>query len=268
MKLSISNIAWDHSKLGYYLPMIRSLGCDGVELAPSCIWPEPIYASIEERKFIREIINKNNLQLTGFHALLYTRPDLQLFKDRKNLANTIRYLQSLSDLCAELGGRVLVLGSPNNRSTRGRDYGQCVEWATEAFYNIARYSARREIMFCLEPLSPNETDFVDSSIAGLDLVKEVNHPNFRLHLDTKSIIYSNEDIDSVVTQCYSHLEHIHVADPNLMPPGSSGYDHNKIGTVLRDRGYDNFVSIEMKKENIANDSVLENSIKYVKQCYL
>ena len=268
MKLAISNIAWSHSRLGYYLAMIRSLGCDGVELAPSCIWPEPIYASSEERKYIREIINKNNLQLTGFHALLYTRPDLQLFKDRNNLSNTIRYLQSLSDLCAELGGRVLVLGSPSNRSTRGRDYGQCIEWATEAFFNIAQYSARREIMFCLEPLSPNETDFVDSSIAGLDLVKDVNHPNCRLHLDTKSIINSNEDVDYIVTQCYPYLEHVHVGDPDLMPPGSTGYDHKKFGEALRGLGYEKFVSIEMRKENVVNDSVLAKSIDYVKHCYL
>ena len=26
-----------------------------------------------------------------------------------------------------------MLGSPNNRSTRGRDYEQCIEWAMEAF---------------------------------------------------------------------------------------------------------------------------------------
>ena len=102
----------------------------------------------------------------------------------------------------------------------------------------------------------------------LNLVKDVNHPNCRLHLDTKSIINSNEDIGYIAKQCYSYLEHVHVGDPDLMPPGSRGFDHNKIGEALRSLEYEKFVSIEMKKENVANDGVIEKSIDYVKRCYL
>ena len=41
MKISISNIAWDKNLFPYFLDFIKSKGCSGVEIAPSCVWGEP-----------------------------------------------------------------------------------------------------------------------------------------------------------------------------------------------------------------------------------
>ena len=45
MKISISNIAWDRNLFPYFLDFIKSKGCSGVEIAPSCVWDEPIKSS-------------------------------------------------------------------------------------------------------------------------------------------------------------------------------------------------------------------------------
>ena len=56
MKLAVSNIAWDESELASHLTLLKDLNCDGVELAPSCIWGEPTTATQNERVRIKNLI--------------------------------------------------------------------------------------------------------------------------------------------------------------------------------------------------------------------
>ena len=49
MKLSISNIAWGNENISPFLKLIKDQGCDGVEIAPSLIWPEPVNANKSEK---------------------------------------------------------------------------------------------------------------------------------------------------------------------------------------------------------------------------
>ena len=53
MKLSISNIAWGNENISPFLKLIKDQGCDGVEIAPSLIWPEPVNANKLEKKSLQ-----------------------------------------------------------------------------------------------------------------------------------------------------------------------------------------------------------------------
>jgi len=76
MKLAVSNIAWENAELAEHLALLHDLGCQGVELAPSCIWPEPVVATAAERARLGDLVSGSGLEVTGFHALLFARPDL------------------------------------------------------------------------------------------------------------------------------------------------------------------------------------------------
>lgn len=268
MKLSVSNIAWNNEELVEHLSLLHDLGCDGVELAPSCIWPEPIFANTQERHILREKIERSGLELVGLHALLFTRPDLQLFADRASYASTIEYLTKLAELCADLNGRVLILGSPRNRALHGRDYSQCLIWAQDAFLTLAQYCAKRDVILCIEPLAPNETEFIMSAQEGAELVERVSHPNFRLHLDAKALISTGENLDQILDQYGRLLQHFHVGDPGLTPPGSTGVDHAPFGRALRRTGYHGYVSIEMRRGQGDSREAVTESVVYVMNKYL
>jgi len=79
MKISVSNIAWGNKKLEFFLDFIKNLGCSGVEIAPSIIWLEPIKSTKQEKTAFFNSVKNSDLELLGFHSLLYNRPDLQLF---------------------------------------------------------------------------------------------------------------------------------------------------------------------------------------------
>ena len=68
MKISVSNIAWGKESLIYFLNYIRKLGCSGVEIAPSIIWPEPIKSSKSERTSFINSIKKADLAKSSADA--------------------------------------------------------------------------------------------------------------------------------------------------------------------------------------------------------
>jgi len=147
MKLSVSNIAWKDCDFFYYAKLIKDNGCDGVEIAPSCIWEEPINISKNDIFEFNSKIKKIGLEIVGFHSLLFTRPDLQLFKSKKNRAQTIKYIFKLIDICSYLEGKQLVFGSPKNRSLHGNDYEKCKSQAADDFYEISEYSKKKKYLF-------------------------------------------------------------------------------------------------------------------------
>lgn len=268
MKLAVSNIAWANDELVEHLALLRDLGCHGVELAPSCIWPEPVFATADERRRLRDTIRHSGLELTGFHALLYTRPDLQLLATPETCAATVAYLAQLAELCADLDGRLLVLGSPRNRVLHGRDYWECTMMAREAFRGLAEICASLGVVFCIEPLGPDETDFIKSAQEGAELVSSVDHPNFRLHLDAKALISTGENLDGILAVHGDLVRHFHVGDPGLASPGATGADHAPFGQALRRHGYDGYVSIEMRRSQGDTRKAVGEAVAYVKRHYL
>lgn len=267
MKLSISNIAWEDSELNIYLDLLKKLGCDGIEIAPSCIWSEPVSATMEERKKLRELISNHGLEVVGFHALLYTHPELKIFDGKEAYEKTVDYVKSLSRLCGDLGGRVMVFGSPRNRERGRRDLEECLSIASEFFYSLAIEAERYNVFICIEPLQQN-CDFTTTSLEGLNLVKQVSHPNFRLHLDVRAMQEAGEDYCDIFSKCTDVLEHVHVGDTNLSPPGYDGFNHSSIGTALKKTGYNKYVSIEMRQGFGPPQKVIEESVEHIKNYYI
>ena len=267
MKLAISNIAWENDRNDEYLSLVKNLGCTGIEIAPSCIWPEPILTTQNERRAFREKVKKIGLELVGFHALLFTRPDLQLFESLKSRQETGEYLKKLFQLCSDLGGKNLVFGSPRNRKLHGLDYEQALSIAVDFFRGLMPAAQECDIHLCFEALSPLETDFIISSEEVMYLIEHVSHPRFGLHLDAKAMIESKENFQAVFSKYGKLLRHFHVGDPGLSPPGTTGFDHRLIGDALKTSGYEGFVSIEMRRSPNSASEVIKKSIGYVKENY-
>lgn len=267
MKLSISNIAWSSKPLETYLHKIRELGCQGIELAPSLIWNEPIDANASQIKKIKKIIEDADLEIVGLHALLFSRPDLQLFSSRESNKRTLEYLSRLLTLCSDLGGNQIVFGSPSNRKLHNRNYDNCYNQSIRDFNYLGEQAAKNNIFFCIEPLSSRETEFIQSVKEGGELVKKVNHSNFKLHIDTKSIFNSKESIRELTSKYSNLIQHVHVGDIDLKEPGSINTGHLEIGQALREISYNKYVSIEMRENKKHTFTPIKRSINFLKKTY-
>jgi sugar phosphate isomerase/epimerase len=267
MKISVSNIAWGKNNFNQFLSLIKENGCDGVELAPSLLWDEPKNITTKEINKLKNLLNKYDLALTGFHSLLFNRPDLLIFNE-KTREESIEYLLMLIDICSELDGKQIVFGSPRNRVLCNKSLSECKKQAEEDIFRISEYGKKKNVIFCLEPLSKVETEFMTSIDEGGEFVSKINHLFFKLHIDTKAIYQTKEDPDTVITKYKNIIQHVHIGDKGLSEPGTHNMNHKEIGKALQKINYKNYLSLEIK----SNDKDLENtiirSINFIKKNYI
>ena len=93
-----------------------ALGYDGLEVAPFTLGGEPHRLPPETVRATRQAAEDAGIAITGLHWLL-VRPDgLSITTDDDAaFASTVDVGLRLVELCAELGGSVLVHGSPKQR---------------------------------------------------------------------------------------------------------------------------------------------------------
>src|SRR2546430_887614 len=73
---------------------------------------------------------------------------------------------------------------------------------------------------CLEPLAPNDTNFLNTCAQAEALIARVDHPSFKLHMDVKA--QSSETADTVpglIAKYAASAGHFHAQDVNLRGPG-------------------------------------------------
>ncbi|HAK89642.1 MAG: hypothetical protein A2X55_04785 [Nitrospirae bacterium GWB2_47_37] len=267
MKLAFSNVAWYHKGTDDFIEFIASLGCRGIELAASMIWDEPLNSTHSQRSALRRRIERAGLQVTGLQALLFTRPELLLFGDHEVRENTEDYLTGLMDLCAELGGEVLVFGSPMNRNRGGMPPVEARAVAIDFFGELGIHAEKRGVFFCIEPLGRGETDFINTVAEAEEFISSVGSRGLGLHIDAKGLIDENEVEAPYLKESFSTAKHVHLNDPGLTAPGSTGFDHSKIQRAMEGSGYSRFLSVEMRRVEDDVEGSIKRAAEYVKQIY-
>lgn len=249
LRIGICNELFEDWSLERCCATVKDLGYDGVELAPFTLAGRIDELPSWRRKEIRETIENAGLETIGLHWLLAKTQGLHLTSpDAGVRAQTAAYLIALAQATFELGGSLMVLGSPKQRSLlpgvsvhAAYDYGALVlDAALPAIGALG-------IDLCLEPLAPSETDFVNSIAEARVLIDRIGHPNLRLHLDVKAMSADpGGSITDLIARHGAEARHFHAQDPaTLRGPGMGELDFGPIMRSLLASGYDGWVSVEV-----------------------
>ena len=95
----------------------------------------------------------------------------------------------------------------------------------------------------------------------------MNHPYFKLHLDTKALFSTKEAPDKIVNKFHKIIQHVHISDENLKEPGTINTGHKEIGNALNKINYSNYLSIEMRKPQKNVKESITRSILFVQENY-
>lgn len=270
MKIAISNIAWDISEEYEVSQLMKSLSIGGVEIAPTKVWDKPFEADTMSLCRYREFWGSNKIDIIAMQALLFNQSHLTIFENEDTQLKTKEYLTKMIILGAQLGVEVLVFGSPKNRFVGQLDRSKAWDIAVEFFSGLGEIAHQHKVKFCIEP-NPAEygCDFIQTGMEGIELVKQVNNPGFRLHLDSGGMIMNGEDYRTVIEQSMPYLSHFHISEPYLQLVGQSKTEHLKIACVLKEMGYKNWISIEMKNDlEISNLLSVQKALDFVLELYM
>lgn len=249
MKLSISNIAWPAEQDGAVYAALREVGVTALELAPTRIWPDWQFGAADVRA-CREALARQGLGCSSLQAVLFNRPELQLFGTPAQRAELRAHLERVADLAAELGAGPMVFGAPKNRDRGTLGEATAFELAAEFFARIGAYCAERGVCLCLEPNPVTYgCNFVTDSRRGAELVRAVGSSGFRLHLDAAGMHLAEENTENAVRDCADVLAHVHVSEPFLGHFGAPEVDHAGFARGLRAIGWEGWVAIEMRASN-------------------
>ena len=226
---------------------LARLGYDGVEIAPFTLAEQVCDLTPDRRHELRQIVQDCGLKTIGTHWLLAKTEGYYLTSPvASTRKRTGEYLISLAELTSDLGGTLMVFGSPKQRNLLpGVSHDDATKYAEEVFCEIMPRIAEFGVTFCLEPLAPAETDFLNTCDQANAMIAHVNHPNFVLHMDVKA---QSGEVDTTVPDLIrkhaSKTGHFHAQDTNRKGPGMGAVDFDPIMKALVETGYDKWVSVE------------------------
>ncbi|HTU23722.1 MAG TPA: sugar phosphate isomerase/epimerase family protein [Gemmataceae bacterium] len=250
MRLAISNIAWPAGADEAVAPLLHAHGVEGVELALTKVWPEPLEASASEVRAYRESWEKRGLRIVALQALLFGKPHLTLFGAEALRRQMLEYLAGIIERAGWLGACALVFGSPKNRQRAERTPSEAWDIAVPFFRELGRIARRHGVWFCIEPNpSAYGCDFVTTVAEGIELVDAVGEEGFGLHLDTGGMALVGDLPKTCIAAAGERFRHFHISEPFLAEVGAGTVPHSESAEALLARGYQNWVSIEMREEN-------------------
>ena len=250
MKISICNELFEGWEVEKTFEYAAQIGYDGVELAPFTMGETALDISADARKRICKAAEMAGIEIVGLHWLLVKPEGLYInHPDAAVRKKTQDSLKVLIDLCGDLGGKLLVHGSPQQRNIKkGWDPHEAWKHARETFHFCAQAAQSRDVFYCLEALTTADTNFINTIDQALQMVTEIDHPNFQTMLDCRSIHASTgSELPTVLkrTIATGQLRHVHVNDPNGRGPGFGDLQFAPLLKILHEADYQGYISVEV-----------------------
>jgi D-psicose/D-tagatose/L-ribulose 3-epimerase len=271
MKLAISNIAWTEREEPAVAALLQRLGVRFVEIAPTKKWDDLTkQVSAEEVAAYKDFWKGYGIEIVAFQSMLFKRPDLKIFESDNNRQATQEYLHKFIELAGDFGAGVMVFGSPRNRKRDNLSKKEATRLSIPFFEQLGGAASVYQTKFCIEPNAPQyDCDFITTAQEGIDLVKAVNNPGFRLHLDIACMTLAGDRVGDSIKSAADYLQHFHISSPMLeQVENRQDVNHVEAAAALRDIGYKGFTSIEMRPGNPDENIMrVEKAVQFVQQVY-
>ena len=268
MKFAVCNETFQDWPIDRGFAFAAECGYTGVEIAPFTIASHAFDIPAQRRAEICRQAQAAGLEILGLHWLLAKTEGFHVTSPEPEVRRkTTAYFADLIRLCADLGGRVMVFGSPQQRNLKPGVTRQAAnDYAAEMFSALLPLLEKTGIVLALEPLGPQETNFLVTTEETEDLIRRVGSPQVRLHLDCKAMATESLPIPDLIARYSPLLSHFHANDPNRQGPGFGQLDFVPIFRALQETGYPGWVSVEVFDYTPGIERLARESLQYMLRC--
>ena len=178
-------------------------------------------------------------------SLKTTGPDV-------DLAAVGAWVETACARAARLGVTRIVYGSGGSRRVpEGFSHADAAEQIVAHLKRWGPIAAPHDVVIVLEPLNLAECNIVNTVAEGTEYVRQANHPNIKMLVDTYHLAKDDESPESIV-RAGDLVYHAHCADSNgRVPVGLGPEDHRPYFKALKQIGYAQRLSIEAKWEDLS-----------------
>ncbi len=248
MKISLCNEVLAEYDFARQCKLAQQMGYDGLEVAPMTLSPEPHLLSAERRNEIKRIADESGSPVTGLHYLLRAPEGLSITStDPVVRSRTVDVIRGLIALCHDLGGTVIVHGSPAQRRLEEGREAESYRHGVECWAAIAKDAEAAGITYCIEPLHQPDANFVNTVEEAAAIVKQIGSPAVRTMIDCSAAsIWEQKPVPDLIRQWMPSglIAHMHFNDTNRRGPGEGPLAIAPIVAALRETGYSGNASIE------------------------
>lgn len=269
MKFGICNETFQSWKIDDVFNYCARIGYDAVEVAPFTLAKYVTDISVAERTRIRDSAARAGIAISGIHWVLVQAEGMYLTSpDASTRARTASYFCDLVDFCADLGGKIIVVGSPKQRNLLpGVTPQQAWDWATELFRPSVKRGDDRGVTICFEPLPAEDTNFINTAADAVRFTRQLQSPNFKVILDVRAMSHETQPVADIIRACRGDFAYVHANDKNLKGPGFGDVDFHPIAAALKDVGYNDTVSVEVFTYDEGAEVIATQSLAYLKSVF-
>jgi len=248
MRISLCNEVIAELPFAQQCALVAALGYDGLEPAPFTFGDDPTRLGSARIAELRRAASDAGIAITGLHYLMRAPAGLSITtSDKATRERSIAVMRAVCGLCADLGGAILVHGSPDQRVLEPGDEANGRKRGIECFAAVADAATQARVTYCIEPLARNQTAFVNTVEEAAAIVRQVGNPALRTMIDCSAAAQAEaEPVDALIRRWLPTglIAHMHFNDPNRRGPGEGDLAFGPIIAALRDGGYAGNAAIE------------------------
>lgn len=248
MRISLCNEVIRDMEFAAQCSFAAAVGYDGLEVAPFTLDDEPHLLSAKRRTEIRRAHTDAGLACSSLHWLLVTPQGLSITDaDNAVRARTIEVMRRLIGLAADLGADVLVHGSPHQRRLVPGDEADSRIRARDCFAAIAQDAEDAGVIYCIEPLTDRETDYLNSIEEAARVVEDIGSPALRTMIDCSATSFMREEPLAEIIEKWlptGLIAHVQVNDANRRGPGEGEVPFAPVISALKQVNYSGWIAVE------------------------
>ena len=226
--------------------LLRRYGYQGIEIAPFTLFDDPGTFTSAQVAEIRRILDDQDLQFTGLHWLFLKPEALHITTPDETIRRrSWDHLKRLVDLAGQLGGGVLVLGSPKQRNSVGISREQAAANLEAGLRSLAEFTVQSNCTILLESLSSEQTDVINTMAEAEQSINRIGHPAIRGIFDFHNCADEAQSWEKLIEVHFPIIRHVHLNEVNGSYPGTGSSDFLPAFEKLAEKGYRGWISLEI-----------------------